>query len=62
MSANFRLKSAEYGVRASRSGFFARISFDAGVGSNFSNAARDVKGFPVNYSGSTIIILTKGIV
>ena len=48
-AANFRLKSAEYGVRASRSGFFPRISFDAGVGSNFSNAARDVQGLPVNY-------------
>lgn len=48
-AADFRLKSAEYRVRASHSGFFPRITFDVGVGSNFSNASRDAQGLPINY-------------
>jgi len=48
-AADLRLRSAEYRVRASRSGFFPRISFDAGIGSNFSNAARDAQGLPIGY-------------
>ncbi len=48
-AADLRLKSAEYRVRANRAGFFPRISFDAGVGSNFSNAARDAQGLPIGY-------------
>lgn len=48
-AADFRRKSAAYGVRASRSGFFPRLTFDAGVGSNFSNAARDPQGNEIGY-------------
>jgi outer membrane protein len=48
-AADFRQKSSLYGVRASRSGFFPRLTFDAGVGSNFSNAARDAQGNEIGY-------------
>ncbi len=48
-AADFRQKSAIYTVRANRSGFFPRVFFNAGVSSNFSNAARDINNMPISY-------------
>ena len=48
-AADFRQKSAAYSVRANRSRFFPTVFFDAGVRSNFSNAARDAQNLPISY-------------
>lgn len=48
-AADFRQKSALYNVRANRSGFYPRVFFEAGIQSNFSNAARDPQNLPISY-------------
>ncbi|SKB31351.1 TolC family protein [Daejeonella lutea] len=48
-AADFRQRSALYNVRANRSRFFPSVFFDAGIRSNFSNAARDAQNLPVSY-------------
>ncbi len=48
-AAELRQKSAEFSVRANRSRFFPSVFFDAGVRSNFSNAARDAQNLPISY-------------
>ncbi|HEY1010118.1 MAG TPA: TolC family protein [Daejeonella sp.] len=48
-AADLRQKSALYNVRANRSKFYPTVFFDAGVRSNFSNAARDAQNLPISY-------------
>lgn len=48
-AADFRQKSSLYQVKAAKSGFFPSITFDAGVASNFSSAARDASNQPIGY-------------
>lgn len=48
-AADFRQKSAIYNVRTNRSRFYPSVFLDAGVRSNFSNAARDPQNLPISY-------------
>lgn len=48
-AADFRQQSALYRVRASRFSYFPRVVFNAGISSNFSNAARDLNSMPISY-------------
>ncbi len=48
-AADFRQRGALYSVRANRSRFFPSVFFDAGIRSNFSNAARDPQNMPISY-------------